>query len=370
MLYILITGFSIFLNSLKVSLETEEKINSKKVLFVKKTESGFIWLEPHEAEDWYGTFLGEIENCQPHGHGIFISADGLKYIGEWYSSKSGKGTFTWPSGKKYEGEWNHGKEHGQGIVTFSNGDILQGRFKDGIIVGTVNLKWSNGEKYVGEYKYGKCHGKGTITLINGDKYKGEWKQGFREGNGIYFYSNGGDTCDGEWKKGKIHGKGKYTWKDGRKYVGDFKNGEISGKGEKVWPYDVDYSKFREDAVPGLVKSYFGDFLNGVPHGFGTWKYQNGSKFSGNFKNGIKDGYGKLIDKNGSIIHEGNFIEDRLEGKRIVRYRRDGAYFEGEFYHYNDEVSYESDELSVWDLAPDGMGLEAWGEYEYSDDELF
>ena len=190
----------------------------------------------------------------------------------------------------------------------------------------------------------------------------------KEGNGIHFFTNG-DIYDGEWKQGKSHGKGIYTWRSGAKYVGDFKNGEISGKGEKVLPYDSNYSKFREDAVPGLLKSYSGDFLNGVPHGFGSWEYQNGSKFSGNFKNGIKDGYGKLIGKNGSIIHEGNFIEDRLEGKRTEIYRRDGDYFEGEFYHYNDDEYYKRDEdSSVWDLAPDGMGLEAWGESEYSDDE--
>jgi hypothetical protein len=313
-----------------MSLEKEEKINSKKVLFAKKTDSGLIWLEPNEAVDWYGTFLGEVENCQPHGHGVFISTDGLKYIGEWYSSKSGKGTFTWPSGKKYEGEWSNGKEHG----------------------------------------------KGTITLANGSKYTGEFKQGFREGNGIFLYSNG-DKYDGEWKKGETHGKGKYTWKDGRKYIGDFKNCEMSGIGEKIWPYDADLykrkqqkrqqqekelerlneeelgetvgiAKLSEADVPGLGKSYYGELLHGVPHGNGVWKYRNGTKFEGNFKNGIRWGHGKLFDSNNSIIHEGNYVDNKLERNKLRNSEYDDL--EGEYGDYEEEYRYER---SDWGLQDDG-----------------
>ena len=284
-------------------METQEKINSKKVLFAKKTDSGLIWLEPNEAVDWYGTFLGEVKNCQPHGHGSFISTDGIKYIGEWYSSKSGKGTFTWTSGNKYEGEWSNGKEHG----------------------------------------------KGTRTLINGAKYKGEFKQGLREGNGINLYSNG-DIYDGEWKKGKFHGKGKYTWKDGRKYVGDFKNGEMSGIGEKIWPYDAYYSKSSEDNVLG--KSYYGELLNGVPHGNGVWKYRNGSKFEGNFKNGIRWGHGTLFDSNNSIICKGTYIDNKLERNKFSK---------SDYDDYEDESPYE---LSDWG-RPEPTGYSG-GEWSVSD----
>jgi len=65
-----------------MSLENEGKINSKKVLFAKKTDSGLIWLEPHEAEDWYGTFLGEVKDLHPHGQGIFISIDIVRLYGK------------------------------------------------------------------------------------------------------------------------------------------------------------------------------------------------------------------------------------------------------------------------------------------------
>ena len=337
---------------------------SKHVLFAKKTNSGLIWIEPHEAEDWYGTFLGESQNSLPHGHGIFISIDGIKYIGEWFSSSSGKGTFTWPSGKKFKGEWKSGGKHGIGITTFSNGDILKCRYKEGEIDGIVNLKFISGQNYVGQFKAGKSHGRGTLTLNNGEKYDGDWEKGLRDGNGIYYYKNG-DTYDGEWKKDEFHGKGTYTWESGQRYVGDFKKGEINGRGKKTWPVD-ELSKFREDYIPGREKIYSGDFLNGIPHGFGTFDYQNGSSFSGKFYKGVKYGPGKLINSNGSIILEGHFIDGELEGQRTIK----GDFGESGDYDYGSEF-YESDEnLSVWDLAPDGMGEEAWGELEYSDDESY
>jgi len=329
-----------------MSLENEEKINSKQVLFAKKTDSGLIWLEPHEAEDWYGTFLGEVKGLHPHGQGSFISIDGLKYIGEWYSPKSGKGTFTWSNGKTYEGEWSNGKEHGYG----------------------------------------------TMTFLNGAKYKGEFKQAYREGHGIFSHSNG-DIYDGEWKKGKPNGYGKYTWKDGHKYVGDFKIGLISGKGEIIWPYDEDLykrkqqkrkqqeeserlneeddifrivgiEKLSEPDVPGLGKSYSGDLLNGFPHGFGTWKYRNGTKFSGNFKKGIRHGYGKLFARNGSIICKGNYIDNKLERKKL--FVSDNDDYEGDSERYENYGYDES--TSAWDLAPDGIWSDDWDDSSYSHEE--
>ena len=46
------------------------------------------------------------------------------------------------------------KKNGQGTVTYSDGCI-----------------------YVGEYKDGERHGQGTLTLPDGTKYVGEWKDG-------------------------------------------------------------------------------------------------------------------------------------------------------------------------------------------------
>ena len=55
----------------------------------------------------------------------------------------------------YEGEKLYGKYHGQGTMTWSNGDKYEGEWKDGELHGQGTLTWSSGEKYVGEFKNDK-----------------------------------------------------------------------------------------------------------------------------------------------------------------------------------------------------------------------
>ena len=56
-----------------------------------------------------------------------------------------------------EGEWKDNKIHGQGKMTYSNGDIYEGEWKDN-----------------------KIHGRGRLTLTNGEIYEGKWKNNIRE----------------------------------------------------------------------------------------------------------------------------------------------------------------------------------------------
>ena len=107
-----------------------------------------------------------------------------------------------------------GKEHGQGVYTYANGD-----------------------KYVGEHKDGKRHGQGTLTWADGTKYVGEWKdedkwqgtQYDKDGNVTATYSEGVAEFVGEYvgelKDGKKHGQGALTYVSGRRYVGEWKDGK-------------------------------------------------------------------------------------------------------------------------------------------------
>ena len=52
----------------------------------------------------------------------------------------------------YAGAFQNGKEHGQGSMTFPNGDMYTGEFKDGKPDGQGTYTAASGEKYVGEYK--------------------------------------------------------------------------------------------------------------------------------------------------------------------------------------------------------------------------
>ncbi len=56
--------------------------------------------------------------------------------------------------------------------------------------------------YTGEWKDGEMHGEGKMTYEDGDVYEGQWKNNKMHGKGEYKYKNG-DVYEGDWKNGKI-----------------------------------------------------------------------------------------------------------------------------------------------------------------------
>ena len=79
-------------------------------------------------------------------------------------------------------------------------------------------------KYVGEYKDGLYHGQGILTFPDGEKYVGEFKDDKRDGQGTYTYSDG-EKYVGEFKDGKRDGQGTYTSQDGEEFNLHYVNGE-------------------------------------------------------------------------------------------------------------------------------------------------
>jgi len=51
-------------------------------------------------------------------------------------------------------------------------------------------------------------------------------------------------------------------------------------------------------------SYWGDVLNGLPHGYGKKSSTYGTIYQGEFKIGIEDGYGTSFDQSGDISYQG------------------------------------------------------------------
>ena len=58
------------------------------------------------------------------------------------------------------------------------------------------------KEYVGELKDGLPHGQGAITYNNGDKYVGEFKDGELDGQGTYTFEDG-KVLKGTWKDDKF-----------------------------------------------------------------------------------------------------------------------------------------------------------------------
>ena len=90
-------------------------------------------------------------------------------------------------------------------ITFPNGDVYNGEWKDGKANGQgVMWKYASGDVYSGEWQDGKQSGLGLLEYAGGDVYWGEWQDGKQSGLCIYEYSSG-EAYVGEWKDGK--------WKD-------------------------------------------------------------------------------------------------------------------------------------------------------------
>ena len=77
--------------------------------------------------------------------------------------------------------------------------------------GTYEVEFVDGAIYQGDWKDNNKHGQGNLTYPNGDKYEGIWENDkLKDGKVKKTYDDTGDIYEGDWKHDKRHGKGKYT----------------------------------------------------------------------------------------------------------------------------------------------------------------
>ena len=86
----------------------------------------------------------------------------------------------------------------QGAITYSDGTLYVGEFKDGLPNGQGTFTYASGTQYVGEWMDGKNNGQGTKTFADGSQYVGEWMDGKRNGQGALTYTDGRQKI-GKWK---------------------------------------------------------------------------------------------------------------------------------------------------------------------------
>lgn len=171
-------------------------------------------------------------------------------------------SYTFPDGREYVGEILENLPNGKGSMTFANGDVYEGMWKDGNMegIGTYRFYDLNKDKftseYVGSFRNNKIDGEGKQTFPDKSVYIGTWQNGMRTGNGAlwladgsYFYGiwkfnrmvrgelrlSSGDIYDGEFLNGSFNGFGKYfSLKDNSIFEGLFKDG-LPIKGVKIFP---------------------------------------------------------------------------------------------------------------------------------------
>ena len=98
-----------------------------------------------------------------------------------------------------------------------------------------------------------------MTFEDGGIYVGEWKDGQRHGHGTYTWT-WGDRCIGEWKEDVADGQCVHIYADGGRYEGQMRSGMRNGSGVFAYAHgDVLHAEYCDD-----MKQY------------GQWLHHDGS----------------------------------------------------------------------------------------------
>lgn len=165
-------------------------INSAIAMLIENFEEG-CRQEIQEKNYKLGQYIGEIQDDEKDGIGVFKYITGDIYIGRWLSNeKHGKGIYYFQTGEIYVGDYIRDKYEGRGEFRFANGDVHKGDFRQGEISGYGIKRLTNGTVYKGQWVKGNLHGDGLITDVHGNLYQGVFKNGLKHGPGVLKTSEG------------------------------------------------------------------------------------------------------------------------------------------------------------------------------------
>ena len=141
------------------------------------------------------------------------------------------------------------------------------------------------EYYGEDYSYGYHE----VTYEDGSIYKGEFKDGNPDGKGVMEWPNAKNgelrKYEGEFTNGTFNGKGRAEFSDGSTYDGSWSKGNKHGYGVITWPYDENH--------PDYMVQFEGNFKNGLRSGKGTAYYGNHNYQTGVWK---KDEFISVTDE--------------------------------------------------------------------------
>ncbi len=170
--------------------------------------------------------------------------------------------------------------NGKGEISYQNGDILKGNFKDEKLHGKGNLTLANGNSCIGNFENGIRTGIVDIILLNGTVIKGDFSD--KEFFSIISDEHVKDiwknaVYDGDTKNGMWDGEGKITLQNRIIFEGKFKGGKRTGRGKIIYPYigsifELDFTdnEFHEHFLNNIVidneyeiiKNNINNFLEG------------------------------------------------------------------------------------------------------------
>eukprot|EP01038_Epipyxis_sp_PR26KG_P005293 gene5293-7355_t len=164
-----------------------------------------------------GYYEGMFWNGLKHGMGVehfgnefgidYICPLGYKHIGTGYCTYTGQhrlgffhgqGEFMCSSGPYYKGEWFFGMKHGQGHYSYlKNGEMGDGKR---LCIGGIDSLYRTKE-YQGSWVENKREGYGIMTYTNGDTIEGNFLNGLLEGTAVYKFINSGNIRYARYARG-------------------------------------------------------------------------------------------------------------------------------------------------------------------------
>lgn len=155
--------------------------------------------------DLKGDFCNDILN----GYGEFVDKEeNIIFKGYWMNGKLEGIGIELGSDYKYFGCFINRVKNGYGKQIWTDNEVYEGSYKDGLFDGYGIYYFKNGDYYIGEWKNNEKCGFGEQKYSNGKAYIGYFKDDKKDGFGIYRFSE--DTFSlNFWKKGKRYGLGKY-----------------------------------------------------------------------------------------------------------------------------------------------------------------
>ena len=190
-------------------------------------------------------------------------------------------------------------------------------------------------------------------------YTGHFREGKFDGEGFYIFADG-SYLDGDFVSNQMEGEGEFNSKN-LQYKGGFKESLFDGRGEERGPgysFNGNYqSGVRTEGTLSWIEQgrsyeytgkldaenkfvgegiliepfgqYNGSFENGLKHGSGTYKFQNGQKYVGEYREGKREGKGVIYNSDGSISYEGEWMNGLPNGKGVMHNKR-GLVIESQF----------------------------------------
>ncbi|KAL7549936.1 hypothetical protein ACHAWF_013191, partial [Thalassiosira exigua] len=180
-----------------------------------------------EYSDKEGVYEGNFANNLCHGQGTIKYSNGEVYEGGWAKGNwHGKGVWK-ASHFKYEGHYVNGECRGKGKMTYPNGDTFFGSYKDphedekdeGLYT------FHDGEVHEGKFVNGKAHGWGKHMYLDGSCFEGNHFNDHRCGKGKH-KDSAGNLSVGTWSDGKRHGKFIYTCINGNVFKEIYDDGNL------------------------------------------------------------------------------------------------------------------------------------------------